>query len=208
MMGLLFLLIAAGVGVESLHDYFTGQALTGFTTVILLMLITASLVMISLGVIGEYVAQIYQEVKFRPRYLIRDRIEAELAGITGIKFSDDLQLHPFNALQMPTPACWNVDVFIADVWAAQLRQFGRGLLAERTAVVAQAPDAWQVEEMRPAGFQLRLTGAPLRNDSHGDDPPLVIYGNGGAQHVVDQIELLRRLDIRGEAPAVPRANPV
>jgi len=43
--------------------------------VILLELIIGSLLMISLGVIGEYLARIYEEVKGRPRYLIEESIE-------------------------------------------------------------------------------------------------------------------------------------
>jgi hypothetical protein len=32
--------------------------------------------MISLGIIGEYLARIYREVKGRPRYLISESVEA------------------------------------------------------------------------------------------------------------------------------------
>jgi glycosyltransferase involved in cell wall biosynthesis len=53
----------------------SGQAVSGFTTVILLELIIGSLLMISLGIIGEYLARIYREVKGRPRYLITEAIE-------------------------------------------------------------------------------------------------------------------------------------
>jgi dolichol-phosphate mannosyltransferase len=41
-----------------------------------LELITGSLLMISLGIIGEYLARIYEEVKGRPRYLVKDSIES------------------------------------------------------------------------------------------------------------------------------------
>jgi glycosyltransferase involved in cell wall biosynthesis len=52
-----------------------GRAVSGFATVILLQLIVGSLLMISLGIIGEYLARIYEEVKGRPRYLVRESIE-------------------------------------------------------------------------------------------------------------------------------------
>lgn len=58
------------MGIESLVKYFGGQALEGFTTVILLILIIGSLVMMSLGIIGYYISKIYEEVKGRPRYII------------------------------------------------------------------------------------------------------------------------------------------
>ena len=58
-------------------SYSAGRAFTGFATVILLELIIGSLLMISLGIIGEYLARIYEEVKGRPRYIVSESIEAE-----------------------------------------------------------------------------------------------------------------------------------
>ena len=80
-MGCLFMILAAGLGAQTLYLKFTGAALTGFTTVILLILITASLLMLALGVIGEYVAKIYQEVKSRPRYIIRESLPENLPKV-------------------------------------------------------------------------------------------------------------------------------
>lgn len=72
--GLLVLLMGVVLGIQSLVRYFTGHAVEGFTTVILLILIIGSIIMISLGIIGYYIAKIYEEVKGRPRYLIAKRI--------------------------------------------------------------------------------------------------------------------------------------
>lgn len=70
-------LLGAGVftasvvlGVWSLWQKFTGQALEGFTTVILLQLIIGSILMLCLGIIGYYIAKIYEEIKDRPRYIL------------------------------------------------------------------------------------------------------------------------------------------
>ena len=49
-----------------------GQALEGFTTVILLLLLIGSVLMICLGIIGYYIAKIYEEIKDRPRYIVAD----------------------------------------------------------------------------------------------------------------------------------------
>ena len=68
--GVLVFLFALVLGVQSLARYFSGHAVEGFTTVILLILIIGSVIMISLGIIGYYIAKIYEEVKGRPRYLI------------------------------------------------------------------------------------------------------------------------------------------
>lgn len=72
--GILVLLMGVILGIQSLVHYFTGHAVEGFTTVILLILIIGSIIMISLGIIGYYIAKIYEEVKGRPRYLISKRI--------------------------------------------------------------------------------------------------------------------------------------
>ena len=63
---------AAVLGVQTLVNYFNGAA-AGFSTVILLQLFIGSCTMISLSIIGLYISKIYEEVKARPRYLIKDK---------------------------------------------------------------------------------------------------------------------------------------
>ncbi len=73
--GAVVFVAAVILGIQTLVRYFSGHAVEGFTTVILLILILGSLVMISLGIIGYYLAKIYEEVKGRPRYLISKKVE-------------------------------------------------------------------------------------------------------------------------------------
>jgi dolichol-phosphate mannosyltransferase len=40
--------------------------------VILLQLMIGGLLMVSLGIIGTYIARIYEEVKARPRYVVQE----------------------------------------------------------------------------------------------------------------------------------------
>ena len=75
--GVFVFFMAVVMGIQSLIRYFSGHAMEGFTTVILLILIIGSIVMISLGIIGYYLAKIYEEVKGRPRYLISAKIGGE-----------------------------------------------------------------------------------------------------------------------------------
>src|SRR5437762_7344435 len=75
--GMIFFLFAVGLGVQTLYLKLAGRAFTGFATVILLELIIGSLLMISLGIIGEYLARIYEEVKGRPRYVVTESIESQ-----------------------------------------------------------------------------------------------------------------------------------
>ncbi len=73
-LGVTMLVIAVVFGVISLVQKLTGQADAGFTTVILLSLFSSSVIMISLGIIGYYIARIYEEIKGRPRYIISEVI--------------------------------------------------------------------------------------------------------------------------------------
>jgi polyisoprenyl-phosphate glycosyltransferase len=73
--GALFFVFAVVLGAQTLYLKLLGRAVSGFATVILLELIIGSSLMISLGIVGEYLARIYEEVKGRPRYLIADSIE-------------------------------------------------------------------------------------------------------------------------------------
>ena len=75
--GGLTLFFAIVLGIQSLVKYFCGHALEGFTTVILLLLIIGSLIMLSLGIIGIYIAKISEEVKGRPRYFIARKISGK-----------------------------------------------------------------------------------------------------------------------------------
>jgi dolichol-phosphate mannosyltransferase len=71
-LGLVTLLIGGGVGLQAVRLWYQGRALPGFTTVILLQLVIGGFLMISLGIIGSYLARIYDEVKGRPRYVVRE----------------------------------------------------------------------------------------------------------------------------------------
>jgi glycosyltransferase involved in cell wall biosynthesis len=73
--GVLFFLMSVVLGLQTLYNWASGRAATGFSTVILLQLVIGSLTLIALGLIGHYLSHIYDEVKGRPRYLIRDRLE-------------------------------------------------------------------------------------------------------------------------------------
>ena len=75
--GVVFFVFAVLLGIQSLYMYFSGHAVAGFTTVILLVLFVGSILMFSLGVIGYYIAKIYDEVKMRPRYIISEVIKSK-----------------------------------------------------------------------------------------------------------------------------------
>lgn len=70
-LGTFGLVVGFVLAAKALLDKLQGQALTGFSTVILLQVIFGSLILLALGIIGNYVARIYDELKQRPHYVIR-----------------------------------------------------------------------------------------------------------------------------------------
>jgi glycosyltransferase involved in cell wall biosynthesis len=73
-MGLLTLALGLGLTIDTLWSWLQGRAVSGFATMILTQLIIGSFIMISLGIIGEYIAKIYEEVKARPVYIIDEHV--------------------------------------------------------------------------------------------------------------------------------------
>ena len=71
-LGAIMLVVAIILGIVALVQKATGYALGGFTTVILIELFSASIIMISLGIIGYYIARIYEEIKGRPKYIVAE----------------------------------------------------------------------------------------------------------------------------------------
>ena len=71
-LGVLVFLCSLVLGCWSLWQKINGQALEGLTTVILLLLLIGSALMVCLGILGYYIAKIYEEIKDRPRYIVAD----------------------------------------------------------------------------------------------------------------------------------------
>jgi len=51
---------------------FTDSAATGWTSLVVLVLVFSGTQLLSLGILSEYVGRIYEEVKHRPRYIVAD----------------------------------------------------------------------------------------------------------------------------------------
>ena len=71
-LGLLFLVIGAVLGIDAIVSFVRGIAVGGYPTLLILIVISTGAIMISLGIIGIYIAKIYDEIKNRPQYIIRD----------------------------------------------------------------------------------------------------------------------------------------
>ena len=82
-MGMMTLVFSVILAVQTLVRFLMGDSVEGFTTVILLILIIGGLLMLSLGIIGHYIARIYEEVKGRPKYIISKvtkNVQGEVVG--------------------------------------------------------------------------------------------------------------------------------
>jgi dolichol-phosphate mannosyltransferase len=73
-LGLVMFMISILLGSLALYQKITGVAVSGFATVILLLLFIGSVLMISLGIIGVYISRIFDEVKRRPRFIVEETI--------------------------------------------------------------------------------------------------------------------------------------
>lgn len=71
--GLLFMLTAACIFVYALIRHFSGETIEGWTSLMLSIWFCTGVLLLGLGLIGEYIGKIYIEVKGRPRYRVADR---------------------------------------------------------------------------------------------------------------------------------------
>lgn len=76
-MGLVAILFSVVLFIQTLIRFLSGTAVEGFTTVILLILMIGGFLMLGLGIVGHYLARIYEEVKGRPKYIIRQTTEED-----------------------------------------------------------------------------------------------------------------------------------
>jgi len=80
-LGLAISLAAFGYGAWVIVEYlFFGIAVPGYATIVAGMMLLAGIQLLGMGVIAEYVARIYDEVKQRPAYFVRNRVGQGLAG--------------------------------------------------------------------------------------------------------------------------------
>lgn len=68
--GIILLVLDIVIGVWVLLSHFQGRAISGWSSLMLSVWFLGSLILIALGIIGEYIGKIFIEVKHRPRYAI------------------------------------------------------------------------------------------------------------------------------------------
>lgn len=73
--GAVLVLMGFIVALDALISFIRGMSTSGFPTLVFLLLISTGGIMLSLGIIGAYIAQIYDEVKGRPQYIVGKKID-------------------------------------------------------------------------------------------------------------------------------------
>lgn len=72
--GLMFILVALLAIVYGLTSFMSGNALPGWTSLLVSLWFIGGAILTAIGIIGEYVGKIYNEVKQRPRYFVEDEV--------------------------------------------------------------------------------------------------------------------------------------
>lgn len=74
MTGVVLFVIDILVAIWVLIAYFGGHVIAGWTSLMLSVWFLGSLILMALGIVGEYIGKIFVEVKQRPRYAVRDTL--------------------------------------------------------------------------------------------------------------------------------------
>lgn len=72
--GILFALISVIMAIWAIVEKCLGNTVPGWSSVMVSIWFVGGAVLLGLGIVGEYVGKIYNEVKHRPRYIIKDRL--------------------------------------------------------------------------------------------------------------------------------------
>ena len=73
-LGLVFILISLCILIYALHALLSGNAVQGWTSIILSIWFVGGCILMGLGIVGEYIGKIYTEVKERPRFNIEQTL--------------------------------------------------------------------------------------------------------------------------------------
>jgi glycosyltransferase involved in cell wall biosynthesis len=71
-LGIFFLLTSVGIGIYVLRALILGTAVNGWSSLILSIWFTGGVVLTSIGMLGIYIGRIYEEVKRRPLYHVKE----------------------------------------------------------------------------------------------------------------------------------------
>lgn len=76
-LGFFIFLVSIGMLIYSFVRHFMGATIVGWTTLMVSVWAIGGLILLSLGVVGEYIGKIYLETKARPRFIIEQFLNEE-----------------------------------------------------------------------------------------------------------------------------------
>lgn len=76
-LGFLIFIVSIGMLIYSVFRHFMGATIVGWTTLMVSVWAIGGLILLSLGVVGEYIGKIYLETKSRPRFIIEQILNEE-----------------------------------------------------------------------------------------------------------------------------------
>lgn len=74
-LGFLIFLMSIAILIYSFVRHFMGETIVGWTTIMVSIWAIGGLILLSLGVVGEYIGKIYLETKGRPRFIIEQFLD-------------------------------------------------------------------------------------------------------------------------------------
>ena len=76
--GVLSLILSLGMFIYSIYRLVTGEVVSGWTSIIVSLWAIGGLILISIGIVGEYIGKIYMETKQRPRFIIQQDLDEDM----------------------------------------------------------------------------------------------------------------------------------
>lgn len=76
-LGFMIFIVSIGMLIYSIFRHFMGATIVGWTTLMVSVWAIGGLILLSLGVVGEYIGKIYLETKSRPRFIIEQFLNEE-----------------------------------------------------------------------------------------------------------------------------------
>lgn len=76
-LGFFVFLVSIGILIYSLVRHFMGATIVGWTTLMVSVWAIGGLILLALGVVGEYIGKIYLETKARPRFIVEEVLNKE-----------------------------------------------------------------------------------------------------------------------------------
>lgn len=77
LIGVLSLVLSLGMFIYSIYRLVTGEVVSGWTSIIVSLWAIGGLILISIGIVGEYIGKIYMETKQRPRFIIQQDLDED-----------------------------------------------------------------------------------------------------------------------------------